>query len=101
MSEFTGSELVSRLISDFGYSEWEAKPVAEDLVTCTPLVKTAFKHWWNTGEIGDLEIQGYTVKQLMGYRNMNTIAAFLTLDWLATEPEKALVSLKRGYDLIK
>jgi hypothetical protein len=53
-----------------------------------------------TGEVEDVEIEGYTIKKLteMG---MNALAAFLSQNWLLKNPDEAKAMLKRGWDSIK
>ena len=41
-------------------------------------------------------IEGYSYKTLVENYGMKPIGAFLTLDWLIREPQKALTSLKKG-----
>jgi hypothetical protein len=94
------TELVTRLVSEFGYPLQGAQMVAEKLLACGPEIKAAFLYWWNEGSLDDLVVEGYTVQRLMEEHGMNPIAAFLTLDWLMREPEKAKVSLARGHDRV-
>lgn len=98
---FDAADLTSRLISEFGYPKTGAQRVAGKLVVCNPTVKAAFWHWWQTGTLdAALEVEGYTLAQLMNEHGMKPIAAFLTLDWLAREPEAARASLARGHDRV-
>ena len=100
LTELSLEFLVPRLIAEFGYPAEGARIVAEKIAACGPQVRAAFAMWWQTGELTDLEIEGYTVERLMAEHNMKPIAAFLTLDWLGREPEKARASLRRGHDRI-
>ncbi len=94
--------LIPRLQDEFGYPEDGAKMVAEKIVAATPLVQVAFLAWWQSGTMpGTLEIEGFTTERLMAEHGMKPIAAFLTLDWLAREPQAAKVSLARGHDSIR
>jgi hypothetical protein len=90
----------TRLTREFGYSESGARIVAEKLIACSPQIKSAIAVWWNTGDLTDLEIEGFTVQRLMEQHGMKPIAAFLTLDWLVREPERARASLARGHDRV-
>ncbi len=89
---------IPRLISEFGYPEAGAQLVADRLAGCSPQIQTAFLEWWKTGRLLELEIEGYTVQRLTTQHHMKPIAAFLTLDWLGREPQKALASLAKGHD---
>ena len=98
MSKFTTADLVSRLIGEFGYSPHAADIAARELVAATPRIQEAFYHWWKTGKVSALEVEGYNAQRLADEHGMNPIAGFLTLDWLLKEPKAALSSLARGHD---
>ncbi len=100
MNEFTAADLLPRLKTEFGYPESGAEIIAGKLAACTPQVKEAFAHWWQTGERPDLQIEGYTTRRLIEQHSMKPIAALLTLDWLSREPAAALASLARGHDRV-
>ncbi|MFA6184379.1 MAG: hypothetical protein WC682_04755 [Parcubacteria group bacterium] len=94
-------DIVFRLISEFSYSEKEARQAAQDLLKSDPKVKGAFDVWWDTGVFDDaLECEGYTLDKLIKEHSLMPVAAFLTLDWLIKEPEKAKRFLEKGYDMI-
>lgn len=98
--DFTVDTLLTRLTKEFSYPESGARIVAERLVACAPQVKNAFGIWWQTGELMDLQVEGFTAQRLVEEHGMKPIAAFLTLDWLVREPEKARASLSRGHDQV-
>lgn len=93
--------LLPRLLAEFGYPEEGARLVATDLCNSTPQVQSAFLRWWTTGEVPRLSVAGYSTQDLIEQHGMNPIAAFLTLDWLAREPEKARTALRRGHDRVR
>ncbi len=92
--------LIPRLVSEFGYPQAGAQLVADKLENCSPEIQAAFWEWWNTGSLSEIQIEGYTIQRLMAEHHMKPIAAFLTLDWLQREPQKALVSLTKGHDQV-
>ena len=94
-------ELVDGLITRFGYPKSGANLISSKLVHLQQPIKSAFKDWWLLGEKPNAEIEGYTFESLMESHGMNPIAAFLTLDWLIREPQRAKESLNRGHDFIK
>ena len=94
-------ELVDGLITKFGYPKSGAALVSGKLLHLQRPIKSIFKDWWLLGENPDVEIEGYTFESLMELHKMNPIAAFLTLDWLIREPERAKESLKHGYDYVE
>ena len=64
-------------------------------------IKKQLEKFLNTGEISDIEAQGYSIKKLKAEQSMNEVAAFLTLDFIMKEPEKAIASLKKGHDKVE
>lgn len=94
-------ELFTRLIQDLGYPPAGAQLLVNKLEACSPAVKEALALWWNTGQVSDLEVEGYTMARLMSEHSMKPIAALLTLDWLSREPEKAKISLRKGHDSVR
>jgi hypothetical protein len=94
-------EIMPKLIADFGYTEKNAQRVALNLEACTPVIQEAFEKWWR-GEGLDphLEVKGFTLKRLIEEYGFEPIAAFLDMDWLIREPEKASQVLFEGYDVI-
>jgi hypothetical protein len=101
VSALNTQALVARLVDEFGYPEAGAKLIAADLAACREPVANAFLRWWDTGRMPEVEIQGYTVQRLMREQGMNPVAAFLALDWLNREPEKALQILDKGHDSVR
>lgn len=100
MSTMTRNELRTRLMQEFGYPRGGAELVIEKILQMQPVILAEFREWWQKGTVSELEIEGYTVKGLMEEHGLNQLAAFITLDWLVREPDKAKACLRRGYDLI-
>jgi hypothetical protein len=94
-------ELVDGLITKYGYPKSGATLVSSKLLHLQRPINSMFRDWWLFGEKPNVDIEGYTFESLMELHNMNPIAAFLTLDWLMREPERAKESLKHGYDFIE
>jgi hypothetical protein len=94
--------IVSRLMDKEGYSKREALRAAEDLACLPPAVHEAFIQWWTTGEeTPPIEIAGFTTSRLIDEWQMTPVAAFLTLGWLAEDPESALAAMREGVDRIR
>lgn len=75
-------------------SRLSCESLADDLLRIHPLLRHAFKVWWDTAEISDLgEFSGYTVSDLLtgakGTIKFEPTGAFLMLNTLITEPQKA------------
>jgi hypothetical protein len=92
------SSVIERLCHEFGYSAQGARLIVDKLDRLDGEILFAFQRWWQDGTLPDYEAEGYTIERLMTGHGMNPIAAFLTLDWLVREPEKALISLRKGHD---
>ena len=59
-------------------------------------LKTAFEEWLDKGIIPTIDIEGWNYETLIKKFHMKPAAAYLALDWLIREPEKASKALKRG-----
>jgi len=86
------------LIEDFNYSENGAASVTEKILASKDEIKQAIEQYFINREIPTLEVEMINVQHLIDRYQMNPIAALLTLDWLAREPEKAKDMLRKGYD---
>ena len=65
------------------------------------VVRLHLETFLKKGTLDDLTVEGYSVTRLIKEHGMNELAAFLTLDWLKQEPEKAKASLARGSDWVR
>src|SRR5258708_27709380 len=100
MSMTNRARIAQRLVDEFGYPENGALLVADRLAAVTGSLADQFAEWWRNGTSPDLSVQGYTFGSLTERGGMNPIAAFLTLDWLERDPQRATTSLRRGRDRI-
>ena len=94
------NEIITRLISQYGYPQNGAEIIAKKLIDSSPQVQQVFNVFWESGEIPVLEVEGYTVSRLSEEHGMKPIAALLTLDWLIRDPDHAKRSLKKGHDRV-
>ena len=90
-----------RLASEFGYSPIGAATTAQNLFRCSHPVRDAFDYWWHTGELGSLEIEGFSAEALVRNHALLPPGAFLMLDWLLREPGAAKAALARGHDSVR
>ena len=74
--------------------------MAESVSSMDQALQANVLKWLETGELENAEVAGYSVRDLQTKHGMNELAAFLTLDWLIREPEKATASLQRGHDTV-
>ena len=101
MSKLPRDEIIKRLVREFGYADWHAGRVADSIANLTPPIAEAFSHWWQTGELPTMEVEGYTAARLVAEWRLQPAAVFLALDWLLRDPEQAVAALERGYDRIE
>ena len=94
-------DIVNRLIVEFDYPEYGAVIAARKLLHLQGSIRLLFIDWWFQGKKPSLDVEGYTFESLTESYKMNPIAAFLTLDWLIREPERAKGSLRRGHDILR
>lgn len=78
------------------YPEFMLEQTADKLERLVPYVAKAFDAWAEYGEEPTLTVGDWTYSKLIKKFIMRPIAAFLALDWLIREPEKAEKVLKRG-----
>ena len=92
------NNVISFLV-ETGYSPEGAQAVAERLALCITTTRQLFEQWRAGRGLDDAPaIAGYTASRLMVEHGMNPIAAILTMDWLARDPQTATASLARGHD---
>lgn len=99
--EFTPEALTNLLVRRYGYDAADASGMVPELMAMQPAIKTAFLKWWMTGVLPDEpKYEGYSALSLAVAHDVQPVAAFLTLDWLATDPQTALQAIKGGYDQV-
>ena len=90
--------LRDRLVGDFDYPEANVDSVIGQLNAMSTDVYVAFEAWFKTGEICDVEVEGFNYAAVKAKSaKMNPIAVYLTLDWQAREPVRAKAALARPY----
>ncbi len=98
MNTIQKEEVVARLVEEFEFSRKSAESTAIELLNLHTTLEAEFQQWWQTGQIPEIKVEGYTVASLMKDYQMQPIAAILTLDWLMHDPAEAKVTLAYGYD---
>lgn len=89
-------ETLIRLLKEEDYPAHMIESTITKLYNLQPIVADNFELWLNKGVLPDLKIEGYSYQVLINDYGMKPIGAFLTLDWLCRDPQKALRSLKNG-----
>jgi len=99
--DFTEQNLTDLLVNRLNYSMADTSGMIPELMAMQPAIKAAFLRWWSSGTIPDEpRYEGYSAQSLALKHNLQPVAAFLTLDWLATEPEVAKRAISEGYDQV-
>lgn len=88
-------KIIKKLL-DEGCPTFMISNTTEKIKSMNEDLKTAFFNWCNNGQTPDIAVEGFSFESLVKDYKMNPIGAFLTLDWLCREPEKAIKNLKRG-----
>ena len=78
------------------YPEFMLEQTADKVERLAPSILQAFEEWVEDQSIPAISIEGWNYCRLIEEFHMRPVAAFLALDWLAREPEKAANALKRG-----
>jgi len=99
--EFTEQNLTDLLVRRLDYSMADASGMVPELIAMQPAIKKAFVQWLDSGTVPtEPRYEGYSAQSLAVNHNLQPVAAFLTLDWLATEPEVAKRAISEGYDQV-
>ncbi|HNR95918.1 MAG TPA: hypothetical protein PKJ21_04650 [Anaerolineae bacterium] len=96
----TREELTQFLHEELRYSPRAAQVAAQDLLSSQPEIRKAFDQWRATGELPELEAEGYSLRLLVEEYGLKPVGALLTLDWLMVEPEEARAAILRGRDQV-
>lgn len=78
------------------YPDYMLEQTADKVENMNKSLMEAFEDWANNGNIPTIEVEGWSYNRLIEKFNMRPVAAFLALDWLIRDPEKASKSLKKG-----
>ena len=91
------NEIVKLLVSR-GYSENNAKLVAQEVLTLHPSLLPLWEHWVSDPSVcDDYEAEGYSIHFFMEKQRMTYPAALLTIDWFLKEPEEAKKAVKTAF----
>ena len=87
---------IEQILKDEGYPAFMVEKTILKIENFCPLVKSAFIKWTQTKECENIAIEGYSFFSLMDKYGMTPVGAFITLDWLSREPERAKKKKKKG-----
>lgn len=89
-------EILTKLLIEENYPAHMVDATIAKLNRLQPIVYDNFEAWLNEGRLPNFEIEGYSYSVLVNDYGMKPVGAFLTLDWLCRDPQKASLSLKKG-----
>jgi len=89
-------ERIIKKLTDEGCPSFMVSNMVEKIKAMDPELLAVFSLWCDNGKTPDIEVEGFTFESLVNDYDMNPVGAFLTLDWLRKEPEKASQEIKRG-----
>lgn len=81
------------LVSEYGYSEYEASITANDLHDLNPKLQDALQEWLLSRREVDVAVDNVSVKDLMEKKRLTYPAALIALDWLLADPDTAKAEL--------
>ncbi|MBQ8245658.1 MAG: hypothetical protein IJZ42_00810 [Lachnospiraceae bacterium] len=84
------------LLKEQGYPAFMIEKTVDKVENFSQPIKEAFSMWSECGIEPSFSIKGYSYNILIKEFKMKPVGAFITLDWIIREPEKAIESLKRG-----
>ena len=90
--------LLNYLTDNLGYSEIRAKRTISALRRSDSCILEAFLRWFYTSKFPKETLYGVNVKALCDRRSLDPVTAFLTVDWVAREPQAAKKALSTGHD---
>lgn len=87
---------IIEILKEEAYPEYMIEQTANKLENLVPEIKDVFEQWHLDGAIPSITLEGYTFQTLVNQFGMKPVGAFITLDWLKREPEKAARALEKG-----
>ena len=87
---------ILKSLKEQGYPEFMLEKTADKVAAFQPIIAAAFESFSTEGKVPDIAIEGYDYNILTSEFCMKPVGAFITLDWLVHEPEKAKSALIKG-----
>lgn len=84
------------LLKEENYPAHMLDKTIEKLEKLQPEILSAFTQWLSDGKTPSISIENFSFQDLTMKFCMTSVGAFITLDWLVREPEKAKKALKNG-----
>lgn len=87
---------IIEILKEQGYPTFMFEKTADKVENLSQPLKESFSLWVESGIEPSLSIKGYSYSILIEKFKMKPVGAFITLDWIVREPEKAIENLNRG-----
>ena len=87
---------IIEILKEQGYPTFMLEKTADKVENLSLPLKESFSLWVESGREPSLSIKGYSYSILIEKFKMKPVGAFITLDWIMREPEKAIENLNRG-----
>lgn len=87
---------IKEILVEEQYPEFMHESTINKIERFTPAVKDVFNEWCSSNKNPDFSVEGFSFCDLVAKWGMKPIGAFITLDWLIREPEKAKAALQKG-----
>ena len=87
---------IIKILKEESYPEYMIEQTADKIENLENEIKEVFEKWHLDGTFPTIKLEGYSFQDLVDQFGMKPVGAFITLDWLKREPEKAARALERG-----
>lgn len=87
---------IIEILKEQGYPTFMLEKTADKVENLSQPLKESFSKWIESGIEPSLSIKGYSYSILIEKFKMRPVGAFITLDWIMREPEKAIESINKG-----
>ena len=84
---------IKQKLTECGYPERFLDVVSKELMSVSSSLQPIVENWLVSGEEKDYVFDGYSLLDLRDSKGFQYPAAILTLDWIMTDPEKAVLAL--------
>lgn len=89
------NQLLDILVKE-GYPEFMLEKTIKKIQNFNEQISFVFNQWVVDNTTPQITIEGFSFEFLVHTMKMQPVGAFITLDWLLREPEKAKRALRQG-----
>jgi hypothetical protein len=88
--------LIKKELQSEGFPEFMIDRTINKINNFSGTISEAFNDWMSNGKEPSIVVEDYSYTELIEKYSMTSIGAFITLDWLVKDPEKAKKALTEG-----